>query len=167
MVGSLVGTAFNIGTSIFGGIAASRAMKKIKKDLQDQRKENEAWYNRRYNEDSTQRADAQRILNKTEESIRNRNRAAAGSQAVIGGTQESLAATKAANNEALAEAASRIAVAGDSRKDQIEQQYRAKDSNLRAQLNNLEANKANTIAQAVKGAGSAASNLVNAFEKRD
>ena len=97
-------------------------MKKVKKNLQAQKQANQDWYDRRYNEDATQRADAQRILTMTEESIKNRNRQAAGAQAVMGGTEESVAATKAANNQALADATSQIAVNAEARKDQIEQQ---------------------------------------------
>lgn len=163
MIGSIIGGALQIGSSIFGGIKASEAMKKVKQNLEDQKKANEAWYNRRYNEDATQRADAQRILAKTEESIRNRNRQAAATQAVMGGTEESLAAAKAANNEALAEATSQIAVAGDRRKDAIEQQYMQRDAALDDSLNNMEINKANQIANAVKGVGSAASGIAGAF----
>ena len=110
MIGSLVGAGLSAVGSIFGGISASKAMKKVKKNLQAQKQANKDWYDRRYNEDATQRADAQRILTKTEESIRNRNQQAAGAQAVMGGTEESVAAAKAANNQALADATSQIAV---------------------------------------------------------
>ena len=164
MIGSLIGGALQIGSSIFGGISASKAMNKVKSNLEDQQKQNEAWYNRRYNEDATQRADAQRILAKTEESIRNRNRQAAATQAVAGGTEESLAAAKAANNEALAEATSQIAVAGDRRKDAVEQQYMQRDAALNDALNNMELRKADAISSAVKGVGSAAGGIAGAFD---
>lgn len=152
-----------IGGSIFGGISASKAMKRVKRNLQAQQQANQNWYDRRYNEDATQRADAQRILTITQDNIRRRNQQAAGAQAVMGGTEESVAATKAANNEALAEATSQIAVNGERRKDAIEQQYRETDSQLQGQLNNLEINKANAIAQAVKGIGAAGAGLAEAF----
>lgn len=123
MIGSIVGAGLGAVGSIFGGIKASKAMKKVRNNLREQQQDNANWYNRRYNEDATQRADAQRILTKTEESIRNRNRQAAAAQAVMGGTEESVAAAKAANNEAMAEAASQIAVAADARKDNFRVPY--------------------------------------------
>ncbi len=83
--GGAIGAGLGAVGSIFGGIAASKAMKRVKKNLQEQRRKNQDWYDRRYNEDATQRADAQAILTKTEESIRNRNKQAAGVQAVMGG----------------------------------------------------------------------------------
>lgn len=163
MVGSLIGAGLSAVGSIFGGITASKAMKKARRLVERQMKDNQAWYDRRYNEDATQRADAQRILAKTEESIRNRNRAAAGAQAVMGGTQESVAAAKAANNEALADATSRIAAAGDRRKDQIEQQYQQNKQDLTDKLGAFETGRANAIAQAVKGVAGAAGNIAGSF----
>lgn len=155
----LIGSAIGAAGSIFGGISAANAMKKVKKNVEAQRQKNQNWYDQRYNEDSTQRADAQAILTKTEDSIKQRNQQAAGSQAVMGGTDESVAAQKAANNQALASAASQIAANGDSRKDAIEQTYQQNDANYVNQLNNIEQQKANAISQAVQGVGQAASSM--------
>lgn len=154
-----IGAAVGAAGSIFGGIAASKAMNKVKKNIESQRQKNQNWYDQRYNEDATQRADAQAILTKTEESIRNRNQQAAGAQAVMGGTDESVAAAKEANNKALADATSDIAVNADKRKDQIEQTYQQNDANYANQLNELEQQKANAISQAVQGVGQAASSM--------
>lgn len=163
LFGSIAGGALGAVGSIFGGISASRAMKKVKKNLQAQQQANKDWYNRRYNEDATQRADAQRILTKTEESIRNRNRQAAGAQAVMGGTEESVAAAKAANNQALADATSQIAVNAEARKDQIEQTYQQRDAQINDALNNLEINKAQAISSAVQGVAQAGAGIAGAF----
>ena len=153
--GSAIGGALGIGGAIFGGISASKAMKKAKGMVEKQMKDNQNWYDRRYNEDATQRADAQRILTMTNENIRQRNRQAAGTRAVMGGTEESVAAAKAANNQALADAASQIAVNGERRKDQIEQQYMQTKSELNDKLRDIEVGKANAVSQAVQGVVSA------------
>lgn len=163
MIGSLVGAGLSAVGSIFGGISASKAMKEVRNNLQARKQENRDWYNRRYNEDATQRADAQRILTKTEESIRNRNRQAAGAQAVTGGTEESVAAAKAANNGALAEAASQIAVNAEARKDQIEQTYQQRDAQIDDALNAMEVNKAKAVASAVQGLSQAGAGMAGAF----
>jgi hypothetical protein len=138
-------------------------MRRVKKNLQAQKEANQNWYDRRYNEDATQRADAQRILTQTEESIRNRNRQVAGAQAVMGGTDESTAAAKAANAQALADATSQIAVNAENRKDQIEQTYQQRDSQINEALNNLEINKAQAISQAVQGVAKAGAGIAGAF----
>ena len=163
LIGSIAGGALGAAGSIFGGISASKAMRRVKKNLQAQKEANQNWYDRRYNEDATQRADAQRILTQTEESIRNRNRQAAGAQAVVGGTDESTAAAKAANAQALADATSQIAVNAENRKDQIEQTYQQRDSQINEALNNLEINKAQAISQAVQGVAKAGAGIAGAF----
>lgn len=163
MVGSIVGAGLSAAGSIFGGITASKAIKKLKKDLQAQKKANQNWYDRRYNEDATQRADAQRILTKTEESIRNRNKQAAGVAAVMGSGTEAVAAEKAANNQVLADATSQIAAGAEARKDQIEQAYQQRDSQIEDALNNLEMNKAQAIGAAVNGVAQAGAGIASAF----
>ncbi len=159
LIGGAIGAGLGIGGSIFGGISASKAMKKVKKNIQNQMRENQDWYDQRYNEDATQRADAQRILTMTAENIRNRNRQAAGTAAVMGGTDESVAAEKAANAQALADATGQIAVNADARKDAIEQQYMSNKASLNDALNNVEIGKANAISQAVQGVASSAGQL--------
>lgn len=163
LFGSIAGGALGAAASIFGGISASKAMSRVKEQLQAQKQANQNWYDRRYNEDATQRADAQRILAQTEESIKNRNRQAAGAQAVMGGTDESTAAAKAANAQALADATSQIAAGADNRKDQIEQTYQQRDSQINGALNNMEINKAQAISQAVQGVAKAGAGIAGAF----
>lgn len=164
ILGSAIGGALGVGGSIFGGIAASKAMKKVKGNLEEQMRNNQDWYNRRYNEDATQRADAQRIFTKLNENIRQRNKSAAGTQAVSGGTEESVAAAKAANNEALAEAASQIAVNGDRRKEQVESQYMQTRADLNGRLNDMEVGRAQSIAQAVQGVAEAGGNIADLLD---
>lgn len=163
LIGSIAGGALGAAGSIFGGISASKAMRRVRKNLEAQKQDNQNWYDRRYNEDATQRADAQRILTMTEESIKNRNRQAAGAQAVMGGTDESLAATKEANAKALADAASQIAVNGENRKDQIEQTYKQRDAQIDETLNNMDINKAQAIGQAAQGVMKVGSGIAGAI----
>ena len=158
-IGSAVGAGMKVASSIFGGVQASKAMKAVKKNLESQRNENADWYNRRYNEDATERASAQAVLNKVREDIQNRNKQAAAAAAVSGGTEESLAAAKAANNDALAQTMTNVAVNAEARKDAIESQYRSTDSALQGQLNNLEINKAQALMQAAEGVADAAGSL--------
>ena len=155
----LIGAALGAAGSIFGGISASKAMKRAKANVERQMRENQDWYDRRYNEDATQRADAQRILTMTEDSIKRRNRAAAGTAAVMGGTDESVAAEKAANAQTMADATSQIAANADARKDAIENQYMSRKTELNNQLNQIEQGKAQAISQAVQGVTGAAGKM--------
>ena len=159
MIEGILGGAAGIAGGIFGGMSASKAMKKVRSSLQEQKRTNQDWYDQRYNEDATQRADAQAILARTEAAIKSRNRTASGAAAVMGGTEESVAATKAANSQALADATATIAINRDRRKDSIEAQYQAKEEALQSQLNDLERQKAGNVAQAAMGVAQAGTKI--------
>lgn len=159
MIGSIISAGVGAAGSILGGIAASKAMKKVRDNLNQQKTDNQNWYDRTYNEDATQRADAQRLLTMTEDSIKQRNNAEAGTQAVMGGTDESVAAAKEANNKALTDTASNINAAADNRKDNIEQEYQNRKDNIDNKLNDLQIKNAKNIATAAQGVGAAGSSI--------
>ena len=155
----LIGTGIGAAGAVFGGISASKAIKKMKRNIEDQRKKNQDWYDQRYNEDATQRADAQRVLSQTQDMLKRQTDAAAGSAAVGGGTDESVAQAKAQANDTLGNVMSNINAAADARKDEIEQTYQANDNASVEQLNNLEQQKAENIAKSVQGVTNAASKM--------
>lgn len=144
---------------IYGGIKASKAAREQNRRLDELSKDNQAWFDRRYNEDATQRADAQRLITMTEESIKNRNKQAAAANAVMGGTNESLAAAKAANNQALTDTISQIAADAADRKDAIEQQYMTNKADIVSQQNAISAQKAQNITNAISGVANAAAGI--------
>lgn len=166
LIGAGVSLASSIGNAIFGGISANKQKREQLRALRKQQQENRNWYNRRYNEDATQRADVQRMLSRTNEAIKARNRAAAGKQKVIGGTDASLASTQQANAAAVGDALSEVAAKAEARKDNIEAQYRERKADLDAQEDavkaNAEAAKRNATAQAATGAVNAGASLIAA-----
>ena len=85
MLGSIIGAGLSAVGGIVGGISARKSMKKVQNSINERKRDNEDWYNRRYNEDPTQRASAQRMITQVNESIKKRNQQAAGTQAVMGG----------------------------------------------------------------------------------
>lgn len=164
MLGGIIsGGVLGLGGSIFGGAKASQAIRKQKKRIRAKQQDNQNWFDRRFNEDATQRADAQRMLTRLQENIKNRNQAAQGQAAMMGGTDEALAATKQQNNEALADAASQIVANADARKDQIEQQYRERKDRLDDQMANLQMQQATEVGKAVQGVADAGANIASAF----
>ena len=156
LIGAGIAAASSIGNAIFGGISANKQQREQLRALREQQQENRNWYNRRYNEDATQRADVQRMLSQTNEAIAARNRAAAGKRAVVGGTDASLAATQQANADAVGNALSATTARAEARKDNIDAQYRNRKADLDAQESavraNAEAAKRNATAQAATGA---------------
>lgn len=152
------------GSALYSGIMSGKANRKAKANTEKQKAENTAWYNRRINEDGMQRADAQRTWRKAQEAIKNRNKNAAATQAVVGGTEESVAATKEANANALAETASAINANAEARKDNIESSYRQQDANYNGQLNNLELQRSQNVANAGSQAIAAAGKIASALD---
>ena len=135
----MIGTALAIGAGVgalgglFGSLGKRSAIQKQLEMLDQKKRDNQNWFDRRYNEDSTQRADAQRLLKITEDSMRKRTKAAAGREAVMGGATENTMREKEAANQVMADAVSQINAAGEQRKDQIEAQYRQQKDALEQQ----------------------------------
>lgn len=161
MIGAAIGAGLSAAGAIAGGIMRNKAIKKEQELLAKKEAEERDWYNRRYNEDATARADAQRAITMTEEAMKNRNRAAQGAAAVMGGPQDAVIAAQQANAQAMADTASAIAVAGEQRKDAIEAQHRAKQDTFDAARMEQERNKANAIAAATQGVISAGANIAS------
>lgn len=161
--GAAIGAGMKVAGSIYGGQVQKKAIGKIEDSLAEQQAQNQDWYDRRYNEDATQRADAQRLLTMTENSIKERNKQAAAAAAVMGGTEESVAAAKAQNNQALVDATSQIAASADARKDAIEQQFMETRAGLAKQQNDMTMQKALATKDQIQAVSDAAGSMASAF----
>lgn len=162
--------ALGIGSAIFGGSKASKAAKQANALLDKRIQENQAWYDRRYNEDYSQTAEAQNLLNYAREQADKQYRRAEGAAAVAGASDESVAQAKANANDMLAQTASNIAAQGTARKDAVEQQYMNTKNALTQQQSDNLMQKASNISQAAGGAAGTFLNggfslLTNAFGK--
>lgn len=164
MIGALIGAGLGLASSIAGGIANRKVRKKQEQMIAQQQRENQAWYDRKYNEDPTKRADTVRLLTQMQEQIKNRNKAAKGRQAVMGGTEDSTTAVKEANNKTLADTTSQIVAANDARKDNIEQQYMNRKNQLQTQQMSIDAEKAADTANAVAGVAGTAANIAASLD---
>lgn len=159
MIGTLIGAGLGLASSIAGGIANRKARKKQEQMLAQQQRDNQAWYDRKYNEDPTKRADTVRLLTQMQEQIKNRNRAAKGRQAVMGGTEDSTTAVKEANNKTLADTTSQIVASNEARKDAIEQQYQQNKRSIQGQQMQMEAEKSADTANVAAGVAGTAANI--------
>lgn len=164
MIGALIGAGLGLASSIAGGIANRKARRKQEQMLAQQQRENQAWYDRKYNEDPTKRADTVRLLTQMQEQIKNRNRAAKGRQAVMGGTEDSTTAVKEANNKTLADTTSQIVAANEARKDAIEQQYQQNKRSIQGQQMQMEAEKSADTANVVAGVAGTAANIADSLD---
>ncbi len=170
MIGAIIGGALSLGSAIANGISGNKARKAQREALERQKKDNEAWYNRKYNEDPLQRADAVRMLTLMSEQIRNRNKAARGRQAVMGGTDDSVTATREANAKTASDTTAQIVAANEARKDNIEQQYLANKRNIEQGEQQQRAQEAaagaSTIGSVLSTASSIADTIDNISNKK-
>lgn len=165
-IGTGLGLAGSIGSAIFGGSKAAKAAKKADRLIEQQEKDNQAWFDRRYNEDYSQTAEAQNLMNYAREQAEKLFKRAEGAAAVTGATEESVARAKQSANDMLAQTASNIAAQGTARKDAIEQQYlNTKNSLTEKQVDNLKQKAQNITTAAGQASSAFGSILPSALDK--
>jgi hypothetical protein len=112
-------------------------------------------------------AEAQATLAKAREMATEQMAAARGRQAVMGGTDASIAQTQQSVNKMLADTMSGLAATGSARKDQFDQTYLNRNNELSRQLIDMYGNKAAQSAAAGSSAmsslGSIGSSLITAL----
>lgn len=170
MIGTAIVSGVMAAASIAGGIAktasARRAQRRQQAQLDAEKAKNEAWYNRRYNEDALQRDDNRRLLTQARESLMASSRAAAGTAAMGGATNAEVAAQKEANNKAYADIASSVAANASAQKDAVEEVYMNRDAQLaQAQMEadmERSANQQAAIDNAVQGVNAVGSSYLAA-----
>lgn len=128
--------------------------------IQNQRDENQKWYDMKMAEDYTQRSEVQNVLRKQRDLFKEQYNRARATNIVAGGTDESLALQQREANETMGETMANIAANASAYKDSIENQYRSQDAALNQQQIGVEQAKAQSIAQAAGQMGSAVSGLV-------
>lgn len=159
MIATLIGAGLAVGSSLWGGYKASQAAKKANRQIANQRAANQAWFNRRYNEDYADTAAGQRLITQAKDYAKDNWKKAQGASRVGGATDESAAAAKEAGNKMVGNTISGIAAADTARKDRIDAQYRSLDNSLSQQQIAVEQNRAAQISQAASQASNA---MINA-----
>lgn len=154
----IAGMATAAGGAVFGSVKGAIEAARRRKILKQKERENRRWYNRRYNEVGTERANAKKALTAMRDAQEQRVANARGRAAVMGGSSAAVAQEKQAANQALGNTVANINAQAEQQKDGIEKQYLAQQDaiqnarmNMSAQTN---ANIANATGQAIAaGAG--------------
>lgn len=170
----LISTAVIAGASALASIVggaiksarAKRAAQENQKQLDQMKRDNENYFNRYYNMDATQMADNRAVLTEAATRLRRNSQAAAGTNAVVGGTNATAAAAKEANNQAYADAVRGVAANAQQYKNNLANKHLDTKNNLAQQQMavNTQRNDANAMAidTAVSGLNSAASAYIAA-----
>lgn len=126
----LIGAAIAGIGSIAGGIGAAHAMNKYNNAIDQQAQDNRILFDKEYNADYTQRADAQNLLTNVRNFAKKSITRAEGQAAIAGATPEAEAIAKNQANELMATTASNIASQGAQYKAGVMDRYLAQKANL-------------------------------------
>jgi hypothetical protein len=167
MIGELISGALGLGGAIYGGIKAGEEHKKMQDYLNGQNSDNEAFYNKNYYGDYTQRADTQNLMKQTRDMLKRNNEVAANTAVVTGATPDAVDAQKEQNNKVITDTMSNIAAQGQQWKDNIQNEY----MNRKNLLSNMQYGDMEGAAQGyeslmgngIKAVGSAATGLSNSL----
>lgn len=146
--------------SAVGFISQAKEARKRRRALDERERENEAWYNRKYNEVGTESAAAQRALTAMRDAQRERMNRASGAAAVSGASSESVAAEKAAANKAIGDTVSAIAARDDARKERVDDEYRREKRAIENARDNISLQKMKNTAVATSQALNNAGNII-------
>ncbi len=141
-------------------ISQAKEARKRRRALDERERENEAWYNRKYNEVGTESASAQRALTAMRDAQRQRMNRASGAAAVSGASSESVAAEKAAANKTIGDTVSAIAARDDARKERVDKEYRREKRAIENARDNISLQKMQNTASATSQALNTAGNII-------
>lgn len=141
-------------------ISQAKEARKRRRALDERERENEAWYNRKYNEVGTESAAAQRALTAMRDAQRERMNRASGAAAVSGASSESVAAEKAAANKAIGDTVSAIAAREDARKERVDDEYRREKRAIDNARDNISLQTQKNTAVATSQALNTAGNII-------
>lgn len=143
-----------LGGALYGGIKSGKLNRRAEAITEQQKKDNQAWYDIKQSSDYTQRADVQAAIKRQRELLDEQYKRARATNVVTGGTDEAVALQKQAANQSLSQTATDIAARAAGYKDQAEAQYMARKAGLEDQ------ERAN-LEQRAAATAQAASQVVN------
>lgn len=161
----MAGTAIVTGVAtlgkLAGGLVNRHANRKAEKMLQQQKQNNRSLFDRAYYEDALQRSENQHALAKTADLLRENYKNSKGRQAIMGGTNDSVTATRNANAQAIANVTGTMASQASSRRDDAQQAYTSQDNAYISQEMANQKAKAKNTAEAVEGLAGTAKNIAS------
>lgn len=162
MIGAIAGAALSIAGGLISRRKAKREKKRAQAVLDQQKRDNENWYDMRYNEDYTQSATAQSLLNRARQYAEEQYKRAAGAAKVGGATTESVATAQQAGNKMIADAMGQIAAQDEANRSAVDSQYMQTKNDLASQQAGIHQQAADASIQAGNQLVGAGMNLIGA-----
>lgn len=154
-IATAIGAGAGLLSSWIGGKAASSAAKDAERRQRQQEAKEDAWYNRRYNEDYLDTAAGQNLVRRAKQMYDRNIKRAAGAKAVAGGTDASVQMAKDSANQALGDTMANIAATDQSRKSQVDNMHRQAEAQFAQMDMNREMQRAQNITNAAQNASNA------------
>ena len=164
-IAAAIGAVGGIASSLIGGAAASEAARAAEARQRRQEAKENAWYNRRYNEDYVDTAAGQNLVRRAKEYAKEQWKKAAGAQAVAGGTDAATQMAKDAGNKMVGDTIANIAATDQSRKDNVDNMHRQAEAQFAQMDMNREMQRAQNITNAAQNASNAIMSAGAAIEQ--
>ena len=154
-VATAIGAGAGLLSSFIGGLSASSAAREAERRQRALEAKEDAWYNRRYNEDYLDTAAGQNLVRRARQMYDRNIKRAQGAAAVTGGTDASVQQAKDSANQAMGDTIANIAASDQSRKAQVDNMHRQAESQFAQMDMNRELNRAQNITNAAQAASNA------------
>ena len=133
MVGALISGAVGLAGTVYGAVKSGQERNRMKLMMENQKADNQAWFDQKRYSDSMQRKDTQNLMRSLRDNLQDSNRATAATAVVTGATPEQVAAQKAAQGDVITDTYANVAAQGQREKDIAESQYLARKAGLEQQ----------------------------------
>lgn len=162
MYAAIAGAAISAASGIAGGIKAREEQRKLERMAEQQQKRAQARLDRDEYMDWTQTAANQRLLTRAREQQAEYIKAAEGRQAVMGGTDESVAAEKQRANQAYADAVAQVAANAEAQKERAVTRDLGRVDNANGTMMNMQGQNVVGAQQATSQGFNAGMGLISA-----
>lgn len=148
---AIAGLALAAASTILGGVSSAEKNAQARRELRKRENRENAWYQRRYNENYIDTKAGQAALNEAKEYARDYTKKAEGAAAVTGGTDAATAAAKQSGNKLIADTIRNVSAQDTARKDSVDRMHQNSQDSFsqqeQAYRQQEAANIANTAAQ--------------------
>lgn len=158
-IGAAIGAGLGVLSSLYGGHKAGKAAREGRRILERQGREDDAWFNRRWNQGYLDTAAGQSLATHMRDFYRNSINRADATARVAGASASSAARAKEQANKSVGAFYDKAAASDTARRDAADMAHRRSRKELASQMAGIESTRAGQISAA---AGAASNALISA-----
>ena len=164
-IGAAIGVAGSLLSSFIGGKKASQAEREAMKIQKRREAAENAWYNRRYNEDYVDTAAGQNLVRRAKDFAKENWKKAQGAAKVGGQTEAAAAMAKEAGNKMVGDTIANIAAQDTARKARVDDIHQQAQDKFAQMDMNRESQRAANISNAAQNASNMFMTLGSAVDQ--